>query len=96
MRDWLNHDSLDVAFRCCRDPADRFGNERSCASDLPDHRSSLHRVEIHGVAVDGWGRRLKLRDAERDEDDDQEGRYAIESLAHAFLPGQVRPRNIHR
>ena len=54
-----NHDPFDVAVGGRRDPPDSLRHERAYPPHLPDQRSALDGVEIDGVAVDPWRRRLQ-------------------------------------
>jgi hypothetical protein len=46
-----------------------LGHERAGAANLPFHRAALDHVDQHRALVDGRGRRLEPRQAERNEKD---------------------------
>jgi hypothetical protein len=76
-------------------PADVLGHERPEAAHFAHHLAALHRVDHDCRPLDGRGRRLEARDAEREEYDRRCADSGPDQAPLLLLLEEVRPCDVH-
>jgi len=89
------HDAFDAALGARGEPADLLRYEGTQPAHLAGDRAALHRIDPHDIAVHRGGRRLEPRNRDGDADQRDDANGSVDQPLFAFLPGNIRARDIH-